>query len=80
MLNFYHDAYVVLVRPIYLTEINRWQVRFYIARHAFPAPKTGKIFILPDHFDTESAATNRSIDLAVAVIDGKLPEYTIEDL
>jgi hypothetical protein len=80
VLNFYHDAYVVLVRPIYLRVFDAWQVRFYIARHAFPTSKTGKLFIFPDNFDSESLATNRSIDLAMAVIDGELPEHSIDDL
>ena len=78
MLHYFHNGYMVRTHPIRLPGENRWQVQFYIARHEYPAPKTGKLFNFPtDTFDSEQEAHNRCLELADAIIDGKMEGYTL---
>jgi hypothetical protein len=73
MLHYLHHNYWIMIDPIPLPDHKQWQVRFFIARHSFPTPKTGKIFIFPETFDSETKAINRSVELGKAAIEGNLP-------
>ena len=72
MVHYFNKGYMVRTHPVLLNHQTRWQVQFTITCHDYPLPKTGKTFTFEETFDSESKAAERSMELADAIIAGKI--------
>jgi len=63
---------MVKTHPVHLSDKNLWKVQFTITCHDFPIPKDGKTFTIYETFDSETEATDRCMELADAIIAGKV--------
>ena len=70
-----YKGFVITVRPYQVHDTGKWTVDIEISRRG-----RKRSFSTREHFSTESEAVTRSVEFGCQIIDGKVPECSVDHL